>query len=214
MNFLPRPASVPLEGVTDDALALAALLPPAESIRDMTQTSWLTKVLPNLLLALFLPCLGYFAGHFRVFPLSRTPQSEEAESVTRPATARESAQEDDIREAVLHERIGGGDGTPYFLWVTDGRGMDPNSAVLRRLGGGPLHVEPGTRAVTTGTAQVHDRVTGRPGTVVLLSAVRWVSDREVEVDATSCRQPSQQDNSTYRLTRRKKKWAVAEVRHG
>jgi len=132
-----------------------------------------------------------------------------------PQVTTQMSEEDQIREAVFWYQFEfnvsglGKAANAYFLSVEDNE--DPGPQLLEQFSGHRLPVKPvSASTLESGTAQVLDRESGRPGLIFRITEIRWLNDDEAEVDGGYQEASESATGNTYRVVKADDRWEVVE----
>ena len=106
-----------------------------------------------------------------------------------PSTAADDArraQEDDIREAVFRRQISDRKSAVYFLAFTDeekNTAIDPPAEFLKRFADIKASIQKRSAAKFNVNETITDAASGKVGVALIIDALTWTSDDEVDVRA-------------------------------
>jgi hypothetical protein len=120
--------------------------------------------------------------------------------------------ENDIREAVFRYQIqhwdsDGDYGDIFFLSLS---GMDPNNKFMGRFIDYGKRAKKKTQAASEIMTGVKDKQTGKPGIILEVAEITWISGTEVKVQGGYYQHGKSASWNTYYLKRRHGKWAVTK----
>ena len=115
------------------------------------------------------------------------------------------------------------DGSVYFLSVGAPDDHDPDDAFMERFAGHQPPVKPVSQAILAGATQsglalspapfpgqVIDRGTGRPGLILRVSRLTWLSESEARVEASTFAHGLAARGQLYHVAREGDRWVVGE----
>lgn len=121
------------------------------------------------------------------------------------------AQIDDIREAMFRHHIEKHGERIYFLAFFDietGMREDPSDTFMKRFAGQIPRVAKESESQASDYKGLRDKKTGEQGVSLTISAIRWVSDTEVQVHSGYYSGGTGAERGTYFLKKKDGRWVV------